>query len=85
MSPPTLSKQGSVMPSLNPSKLVQSLQALHATPELLSRPEYAEVAVWIQKVAAVGVKAKGATSAKKPAAAAPSDEADSARAPLASS
>ena len=55
MSPPTLSKQGSVMPSLNPSKLVQSLQALHATPELLSRPEYAEVAVWIQKLSLIHI------------------------------
>ena len=48
------------------------LKLLHARPELLSRPEYADVVLWVQRVAALVRPADPTMSGKKLAAAVPS-------------
>ena len=68
MSPPS---PASLQPAEREACLGQ-LKLLSARPELLSRPEYADVVLWSQRVAALARPADPAMSGKKLAAAVPS-------------
>ena len=68
MSPPS---PAGLQPAEREACLAQ-LKLLSAQPELLSRPEYADVVLWAQRVAALARPADPAVSGKKLAAAVPS-------------